>query len=108
MKIIVVDPRRTDTAGMADLHLPLLPGTDVMLFHAMLHIMLWEGWTDAAYIAAHTSGFDASRPWCATARPSAWRSLRHRQGRPVTAARWFAGMDGGGPRDPRSACTARA
>jgi assimilatory nitrate reductase catalytic subunit len=44
---------------MADLHLPMLPGTDVMLFHGLLHIMLWEGWTDAAYIAAHTSGFDA-------------------------------------------------
>lgn len=29
------------------------------LFNGMLHIMLWEGWTDAAYIAAHTTGFDA-------------------------------------------------
>jgi assimilatory nitrate reductase catalytic subunit len=45
LKIIVADPRRTDTAGMADLHLPLLPGTDVMLFHGLLHVMLWEGWT---------------------------------------------------------------
>ena len=35
------------------------PGTDVMLFHGMLHIMLWEGWIDSDYIAAHTSGFDA-------------------------------------------------
>ncbi|MDA7415062.1 nitrate reductase [Xenophilus arseniciresistens] len=59
MKIIVADPRRTDTCEIADLHLPLQPGTDVMLFHGMLHLMLWEGWTDAAYIAAHTSGFDA-------------------------------------------------
>ncbi len=59
MKIIFADPRRTDTAGIADLYLPLQPGTDVMLFHGMLHIMLWEGWIDAAYIAAHTSGFEA-------------------------------------------------
>ncbi|OUM01257.1 nitrate reductase [Variovorax sp. JS1663] len=59
MKIIVADPRRTDTCEIADLHLALQPGTDVMLFHGMLHLMLWEGWTDAAYIAAHTSGFDA-------------------------------------------------
>jgi assimilatory nitrate reductase catalytic subunit len=58
MKIIVADPRRTDTCEIADLHLALQPGTDVMLFHGMLHLMLWEGWTDAAYIAAHTSGFD--------------------------------------------------
>ncbi|NDP61769.1 nitrate reductase [Polaromonas sp.] len=59
LKIIYVDPRRTDTAEISDLYLPLQPGTDVMLFNGMLHIMLWEGWTDAAYIAAHTSGFDA-------------------------------------------------
>ncbi len=58
LKIVVVDPRRTDTADMADLHLAIQPGTDVMLFHGMLHLMLWEGWTDAAYMAAHTTGFD--------------------------------------------------
>jgi assimilatory nitrate reductase catalytic subunit len=59
MKIIFCDPRRTDTAGIADLYLPIQPGTDVSLFNGMLHIMLWEGWTQAAYIAAHTNGFDA-------------------------------------------------
>ena len=59
MKIIFCDPRRTDTAEIADLYLPIQPGTDVSLFNGMLHIMLWEGWTDNAYIAAHTTGFDA-------------------------------------------------
>ncbi|MDR7377997.1 assimilatory nitrate reductase catalytic subunit [Rhodoferax ferrireducens] len=59
MKIIYADPRRTDTAEIADLHLAIQPGTDVMLFNGMLHIMLWEGWTNAAYIAAHTNDFDA-------------------------------------------------
>ncbi len=59
MKVIVADPRRTDTAGFADLFLPLQPGSDVMLFHGLLHIMLWEGWIDSTYIAAHTTGFDA-------------------------------------------------
>ncbi len=58
MKVIFCDPRRTDTAAIADLYLPVQPGTDVALFNGLLHIMLWEGWTDAAYIAAHTSGFD--------------------------------------------------
>ncbi|MDB5895696.1 MAG: nitrate reductase, partial [Rhodoferax sp.] len=58
MKIIVVDPRRTDTAEIADLFLPIQPGTDVMLFNGMLHIMLWEGWTQRQYIEAHTTGFD--------------------------------------------------
>lgn len=59
LKIIVADPRRTDTVEIADLFLPIQPGTDVMLFNGMLHLMLWEGWTDARYIAEHTSGFDA-------------------------------------------------
>ncbi len=59
LKIVVADPRRTDTCEIADLHLPLQPGTDVMLFNGMLHLMLWEGWTQPDYIEAHTSGFDA-------------------------------------------------
>ena len=59
MKIVVVDPRRTDTAGTADLFVQIQPGTDVALYHGMLHLMLWEGWTDARYIAHHTTGFDA-------------------------------------------------
>ena len=58
LKIVVVDPRRTDTADMADLHLAIQPGTDVMLFNGMLHLMLWEGWLDTTYVAAHTKGFD--------------------------------------------------
>ncbi|MDB5943405.1 MAG: assimilatory nitrate reductase alpha subunit apoprotein [Ramlibacter sp.] len=58
LKIVFCDPRKTDTAGIADLYLPLQPGTDVMLFNGMLHIMLWEGWIRPDYVAAHTSGFD--------------------------------------------------
>ena len=61
LKIIVADPRRTDSVEIADLHLAIQPGTDVLLFNGMLHIMLWEGWTQPAFIAAHTSGFAALR-----------------------------------------------
>lgn len=57
LKLIVVDPRRTDTASMADLFLQILPGTDVALYHGMLHIMLWEGWIAQPYIDTHTEGF---------------------------------------------------
>ncbi|NOU24148.1 MAG: molybdopterin-dependent oxidoreductase [Methylotenera sp.] len=57
LKIIVVDPRRTDTAQAADLHLAILPGTDVALFNGMLHVMLWEGLLDMAYINSYTNGF---------------------------------------------------
>jgi assimilatory nitrate reductase catalytic subunit len=57
LKMIVVDPRRTDTARDADLFLPILPGTDVALFNGMLHICLWEELIDHAYIEQHTEGF---------------------------------------------------
>lgn len=56
---IVVDPRRTDTAAMADLHLAIQPGTDVALFNAMLHHLIWEDLIERDYIAAHTEGFAA-------------------------------------------------
>ncbi|WP_372874659.1 molybdopterin-dependent oxidoreductase [Pseudomonas sp.] len=59
MQIIVIDPRRTDTCDLADLHLPIIPGSDVALFHGILHILMWEGWIDRAYIDAHTEGFEA-------------------------------------------------
>src|SRR5476649_699714 len=56
LKMIVVDPRRTDTAAAADLFLPILPGTDIALYNAMLHVMLWEGLCDIDYIRTHTDG----------------------------------------------------
>jgi len=61
LRIVVVDPRRTETARAADLHLQIAPGTDVALFNGMLHVMLWEALVDRDYIAAHTTGFDALR-----------------------------------------------
>jgi len=57
LKIIVIDPRRTDTANSADLFLQILPGTDIALYHGMLHIMLWEGWINQDFIDQHTDGF---------------------------------------------------
>ncbi|HRM00741.1 MAG TPA: molybdopterin-dependent oxidoreductase, partial [Acidovorax sp.] len=91
MKVIVADPRRTDTAGMADLFLPIQPGSDVMLFNGMLHIMLWEGWVDAAYIAAHTTGFDEIK---ALVRDCTPERVAQTCGISVadltTAAQWFA------------------
>ncbi|MBL0419846.1 molybdopterin-dependent oxidoreductase [Ramlibacter sp. AW1] len=91
MKIIVCDPRRTDTAGLADLFLPIQPGTDVMLFHGLLHIMLWEGWTQPDWIARHTSGFDALKARVRECTPEA---VAQACGIPaadlLTAARWFA------------------
>lgn len=57
--LIVVDPRVTMLAQMADMHLPIQPGTDVVLLNALAHVILKEGLQDQAYIDAHTNGFDA-------------------------------------------------
>ncbi len=95
MKVIVADPRRTDTAGMADLFLPIQPGSDVMLFHGMLHLMLWEGWTDAEYIAAHTTGFDELKALVREATPERVAQVCGISVADLTTAtRWFAGLDG--------------
>lgn len=91
MKVIVADPRRTDTAELADLYLPLQPGTDVMLFHGLLHVMLWEGWTDSAYIAAHTSGFEALKTLVRECTPEVVAQTCGVSKEDLfTAAKWFA------------------
>ncbi len=61
LKVVVADPRRTDSCSIADLYLPIRPGADVPLLQAMLNVMIWEGLIDADYIAEHTAGFDAIR-----------------------------------------------
>ena len=90
MKLIVVDPRRTDTASSADLHLAILPGTDIWLYNAMLHVLLREGLVDAGFIAAHTEGFDALREHVGAITPAVAAEVC---GVPaadiVTAARWW-------------------
>ena len=96
MKLIVADPRRTETADVADLHLPLLPGTDVALYHGLLHLMLWEGLTDAAFIEAHTTGFAALRDRVREFSPQHVAQVCGlKEADIVQAARWFAGsIDG--------------
>ncbi|KPX46028.1 Nitrate reductase [Pseudomonas syringae pv. helianthi] len=57
MKLIVIDPRRTDTCELADLHLAIQPGTDVALFHGILHVLMSEHLIDFDFIAEHTQGY---------------------------------------------------
>jgi assimilatory nitrate reductase catalytic subunit len=90
LKMIVVDPRRTDTARDADLHLAILPGTDVALCHALLHVLLWEGLCDMDYIRAHTEGFDALRDRVREFTPAAAAEICGVAAADiVTAAKWF-------------------
>lgn len=60
-RLIVVDPRVTATARQADLHLQPLPGTDLAVANALLHIALAEGFVDHSYVAGRTTGFDEVR-----------------------------------------------
>jgi anaerobic selenocysteine-containing dehydrogenase len=55
-RLIVVDPRVTKTAMLADVHLPLRPRTDIVLVNGLLHVLFAEGLVDRQYLAAHSSG----------------------------------------------------
>ncbi|MCU4336241.1 molybdopterin-dependent oxidoreductase [Acinetobacter dispersus] len=56
--MVVFDPRVTETAKQADIHVQLKPGTDAYLMSAMIAIMLQEGLYDQQFIQQHTHGFD--------------------------------------------------
>ncbi|MEA3219982.1 molybdopterin-dependent oxidoreductase [Immundisolibacter sp.] len=60
LRVVVIDPRRTPTCDIADLHLPLAPGSDVALFNGLLAALADAGAVDAGYVAAHVDGFDAA------------------------------------------------
>ena len=57
--IVVVDPRRTDTAKAADIHLPIAPGSDLALLHGIAHLVLRENGQDPAFIDDHTENYEA-------------------------------------------------
>jgi anaerobic selenocysteine-containing dehydrogenase len=59
--LIVVDPRVTKTAMLADLHLPVKPRSDLALINGLIHILIESELIDRDYIATHTTGFDELR-----------------------------------------------
>ena len=61
LKLIVIDPRRTETAARADLHLQLRPGTDAVLYGGLLHVLFAAGLVDREFCVRHVSGIDALR-----------------------------------------------
>ena len=56
--LIIVDPRRIPLAEHATLFLQVKPGTDIYVFLAIMHTIIWEGWADEAFIAERTEGFE--------------------------------------------------
>jgi anaerobic selenocysteine-containing dehydrogenase len=61
--LVVVDPRLSETAKIADIHLAIRPGTDALLIKSMISIVLNEGFYNKEYVDKHTDGFNEILPW---------------------------------------------
>ena len=68
MRVVLIDPRRTETAALADLHLPLRPGSDAVLFNGLLAHL--AAGADKAFVANHTQGAEAALAAAAEYTPS--------------------------------------
>lgn len=79
MKVVVIDPRRTDTCDLADLHLPIQPGTDVALFNGLLAHLAQQGVINDDYVQSHTENFTETLV-CAMGEASNRRALAARLG----------------------------
>ena len=60
MKVVLIDPRRTMTADLADMHLAIAPDGDVALFQGLLAFLVNNGALHNSYVEAFTNGFDAA------------------------------------------------
>ncbi|SUA45978.1 Periplasmic nitrate reductase precursor [Nocardia africana] len=67
--LVCVDPRTTQVARAATIHLAPRPGTNVMVMNALLHELIRNDWVDRDYIDAHTVGFDELRKQVADCTP---------------------------------------
>jgi anaerobic selenocysteine-containing dehydrogenase len=56
--LVIIDPRQSETAKLADIHLAIRPGTDALLTKAMISIVIDQGLTDTEYIKNHVTGYD--------------------------------------------------
>lgn len=93
MKVVVIDPRRTATCDLADLHLAIRPGQDVPLFNGLLTWLDDNKALDQAYIDAHTEGFQATLE-TARSQGNDWDALAAKMGVSkvdlTTFYHWFA------------------
>lgn len=61
VKLIIVDPRKTQSCSIADLHLQILPGTDIYLYNAIARVLIENGDVDFNFISNHTEEFEKYR-----------------------------------------------
>lgn len=70
LQVVVIDPRKTATCGIADLHLPLCLGSDVILFNGLLNYLRREDHLDLVFLENHTEGFSAAMEAARDSAPS--------------------------------------
>ncbi len=95
-RIVVIDPRRTPTCDIADLHLPVRPGSDVALFAGLLVHLAETGRCDRDWIGTHTNGFAAALDAAKAAAPSVAAAAVNADIPPADLARfheWFAATE---------------
>ena len=93
--LIVCDPRRIELAARADIHLQALPGTDVALLDAMLHVVFAEGLEDREFVATRTRDVEAARAAVAPYTPERAETIT---GVPAELIRRAARLYARGPR----------
>jgi len=94
-KLIVADVRRTELAQMADIHLQMMPGTDVVLYNSMLQHIVASGLTDEAFIRDRTHGWEPLKASLHMYRPEVAERIT---GVPAATIRAAAEMYARGPR----------
>jgi len=96
LKVVVIDPRLTSTCDIADLHLPIKPGMDALLFNGLLAYLANGNALDQDYIAAHTEGFEQALAKAKDTAPSV-AAVAKGCGLAEHAVQqlfdWFAGID---------------
>ncbi|HRJ53923.1 MAG TPA: molybdopterin-dependent oxidoreductase [Candidatus Thiothrix moscowensis] len=70
LQVVTIDPRRTQTADLADLHLGLAPGTDASLFNGLLAWLAANGHTDTAFVSQSTNGMEQAVAMAQTTAPN--------------------------------------
>src|SRR5436305_10887516 len=93
--LIVADPRKTELAGRADIHLQMQPGTDVALFNAMLHHIVTRGLEDKRFVAERMHDFEKVRESVKAMTPDVAAKIN---GLPADRIRWAAEIYARGPR----------
>src|SRR5713101_3203375 len=93
--LIVADPRKTELAGRADIHLQMQPGTDVALFNAMLHHIVTRGLEDKQFVAERMHDFEKVRESVKAMTPDVAAKIT---GVPADRIRWAAEIYAKGPR----------